>query len=193
MHRSFSRALICRLAGIPERIGHYTRKRSFLLTQKILPPKKDSLHRIDYYLDVIEKAGLKVEDRYTDFYISQEDADFVADFLSRNKINPGDFLVVVNPGGNWISKRWPKEHWAQLSDMLIEDYGAKVVITGGHNDVNLAKHITDMMKSKPLLPAVHLISSSLGRWLRKLRYLLLRYGRCISQTASAQKNSGYFH
>ncbi len=151
LHRSFSRALICRLAGIPERIGHYTRKRSFLLTQKILPPKKDSLHRIDYYLDVIEKAGLKVEDRYTDFYISQEDADFVADFLSRNKINPGDFLVVVNPGGNWISKRWPKEHWAQLSDMLIEDYGAKVVITGGHNDVNLAKHITDMMKSKPVI------------------------------------------
>ncbi|MDD5097985.1 MAG: glycosyltransferase family 9 protein, partial [Candidatus Omnitrophica bacterium] len=56
LHKSFSRALICRLSGIPERIGHYTKKRGFLLTQKIIPPKKDSIHRIDYYLDVIEKA-----------------------------------------------------------------------------------------------------------------------------------------
>ena len=35
LHRSFSRTLICRLAGIPERIGHYTKKRAFLLTKKI--------------------------------------------------------------------------------------------------------------------------------------------------------------
>src|SRR3990167_7032488 len=41
LHRSFSRTLICRLAGITERIGYYTRKRAFLLTKKIPPPKKD--------------------------------------------------------------------------------------------------------------------------------------------------------
>ena len=45
LHRSFSRALICRLAGIPERIGHYTKKRGFLLTKKIMPPKRDSRER----------------------------------------------------------------------------------------------------------------------------------------------------
>jgi len=60
LHRSFSRALICRLAGIENRIGHYTRKRSFLLTRKIPMPKSDSMHRIDFYLSVIEKSGLRV-------------------------------------------------------------------------------------------------------------------------------------
>lgn len=34
-HRSFTRALICRLAGIPERIGYGRRKTGFLLTEKI--------------------------------------------------------------------------------------------------------------------------------------------------------------
>ncbi|MCK9604707.1 MAG: glycosyltransferase family 9 protein, partial [Candidatus Omnitrophica bacterium] len=63
LHRSFSRALICRLAGIEQRIGYNTKKRSFLLTKKINMPKQDSLHRIDFYLNVIEKAGLRVEDR----------------------------------------------------------------------------------------------------------------------------------
>ncbi len=151
LHRSFSRALICRLAGIPERIGHYTRKRAFLLTRKIPPPKIDSLHRIDYYLDVIEKAGLKVEDRYTDFYFSDEDADFVKDFLSRRGIKPEDFLVVINPGGNWMSKRWPKDYWAQLCDMLVKRNKAKIVITGGHNDITLVTHIKQMMQTDPVI------------------------------------------
>lgn len=86
LHRSFSRALICRLADIPHRIGFYTRKRAFLLTKAIIPPKKDSLHRIDHYLYLIEKAGLKLEDRYLDFFVSDEDKKSVEDFLSRNSI-----------------------------------------------------------------------------------------------------------
>ena len=69
-----------RLAGIPERIGYYTKKRAFLLTKKIIPPARDSLHRIDYYLNLIEKAGLKVEDRYPEFFISDEDEQFVEIF-----------------------------------------------------------------------------------------------------------------
>src|SRR4030042_6140538 len=55
LHRSFSRALITALAGIPERIGYYTKKRGFLLTRKIPPVGMNSLHRIDYYLNVIKK------------------------------------------------------------------------------------------------------------------------------------------
>ncbi len=151
LHRSFSRALICRLAGIPKRIGHYTRKRGFLLTQKIMPPPKDSLHRIDYYLDIIERAGLKVEDRYTDFYFDDEDARLVQEFLNNNSVDSSDFLVAINPGGNWPSKRWPKDYWAELSDKLIENLKAKVVITGGHSDQSLAAHIKERMKFKPII------------------------------------------
>jgi len=151
LHRSFSRALICRLAGIPERLGHYTRKRSFLLTQKIIPPPRDSLHRIDYYLDIIEKAGLKVEDRYTEFYISDEDVKFTREFLSKNSISNQNFLVVINPGGNWLSKRWPKEYWAELADKLIEGFGAKVVIAGGHSDISLAQQIKSKMRFRPII------------------------------------------
>ncbi|PIP19906.1 MAG: lipopolysaccharide heptosyltransferase II [Candidatus Omnitrophica bacterium CG08_land_8_20_14_0_20_41_16] len=151
LHRSFSRALICRLAGIPERIGYYTRKRGFLLTRKIIPPPKDSLHRIDYYLDIIKKAGLKVEDRYTEFYITDEDIKFAREFLNKNLVSNKDLLVVINPGGNWLPKRWPKEYWAELADKLIEGFGAKVVVTGGYNDLSLTSEIKSRMKFKPII------------------------------------------
>jgi lipopolysaccharide heptosyltransferase II len=151
LHRSFSRTLICRLAGIRERIGHYTKKRAFLLTKKIMPPPKDSLHRIDYYLDVIEKSGLRVEDRYLDFYVSPQDEVQVDNFFKKNSIKPDDFVVGLNPGGNWMPKRWPADYWAVLADKLIDQYKAKVIITGSITDLQLAGQIKDAMKQAPLV------------------------------------------
>ena len=151
LHRSFSRALICRLADITGRIGYYTKKRSFLLTQKIILPKRDTLHRIDYYLNIIEQAGLRVEDRYLEFFVEEENLRFVEDFLNKNSLTKGDFLVAINPGGNWYLKRWPKEYWATLADRLITDYGAKVIITGSHGDVPVAKDIKGLMTGEPVI------------------------------------------
>jgi len=153
LHRSFSRALICRLAAIPKRIGYYTKKRGFLLTKKIVAPKINSMHRIDYYLNIIDKAGLKVEDRYSEFFFSEEDAKTVEDFLNKESIGKGDFLVAINPGANWYLKRWPKEYWARLADSLISEWGAKVIITGSPNDISLAEDIRGLMKAKPIIAA----------------------------------------
>lgn len=151
LHRSFSRLLICRLAGIPERIGYYTKKRGFLLTKKITPPRKVALHRIDYYLYIIEKAGLRAEDRYLEFFISEEDLKFVGGFLNKEAIKKDDFLVAINPGGNWLPKRWLKEYWAVLADSLIDEFGARVIITGGYSDISLAEEIRSLMKEKPIV------------------------------------------
>jgi len=153
LHRSFRRALICRLAGIRERIGHYTRKRGFLLTKSFKPPVRDSIHRIDYYLDIIEKAGLKVEDRFTDFYFRQEDVRFVEDFLSKKGIRENEFLVGINPGGNWQPKRWPREYWAILADSLIDKFHARVFIFGAQSDLKEATAIAGQMKNKPIIAA----------------------------------------
>jgi len=151
LHRSFSRALLCWMAGIPQRIGYYTRKRGFLLTKKIVPLSSDSLHRIDYYLNIIEKAGLRVEDRFPEFFIKEEDQDSSNAFLAGKGITPDDFLVGINPGGNWMPKRWPREYWARLADLLIDKLKAEVIITGALTDISLAREIQVLMKGKPIL------------------------------------------
>ncbi len=151
LHRSFTRALICRLAGIPQRIGYHTKKRAFLMSSKIIPPERDAMHRIDYYLNVIEKAGLKVQDRYTEFFISDEDIELVENFLKKNSVGKNDFLAVINPGGNWLPKRWPGEYWGELADKLISEYKARVIITGSAGDTLLAEGIKNLMKEKPVL------------------------------------------
>jgi len=168
LHRSFTRTLICRLADIPERIGYSTKKRAFLLTKKIIPPKKNSLHRIDYYLNIIEKAGLRVEDRYTEFFISDEDEKFIKEFLDNNAVKKNDFLVGINPGGNWLPKRWPSLYWARVADRLISDFGFKVIITGSTSDIGLAREIKEAMIERPIFACAKLNIKQLGALCKRL-------------------------
>jgi lipopolysaccharide heptosyltransferase II len=146
LHRSFTRTLLCLLAGIPERIGYSTKKRDLLLTEKFKAPRIQDVHRIDYYLGLIETWGIKVEDRFSDFVTSDEDLRFADDFLSKSALKKDDFLVALNPGGNWLLKRWPKENWAILADKLAAELGAKIIITGSQHDVALAKEIRSLMR-----------------------------------------------
>lgn len=168
LHRSFSRTLICRLAGIPQRIGYTTKKRTFLLTKKITPPKRDSLHRIDYYLNIIEKADLRVEDRYTEFFVGEEDEEFVNKFLDDNSVKKDEFLVGVNPGGNWLPKRWPSHYWARLSDQLISKFRFKVIITGSTSDIALAKEIRSLMIERPIVACAELNIKQLAALCKRL-------------------------
>jgi lipopolysaccharide heptosyltransferase II len=151
LHRSFSRALITFLAGIPERIGYSTPKRAWLLTKKNQPPDANSLHRIDYYLGVVKSAGLKVEDRHTDFFIADKDLERVDKFLNDHGICEEDFLVGINPAGNWSPKRWPKEYFIELVNRLIKECSAKIIITGGPQDLSLAEEICAAIEGQAIV------------------------------------------
>ena len=167
-HRSFTRALITYLAGIPERIGYTGAKRGFILTENIPQPSKDSGHRIDYYLGVVEKAGFKVEDRYSEFFTNELDEKFVEEFLKNQGIDKKDFIVAVNPGGNWHLKRWPKEYFAKLSDALIAELKAKVIILGAESDLGLSRAIRAEMKEKPLIAAGKFNLKQLAAFFKKI-------------------------
>lgn len=167
LHRSMTRALICFLAGIPERIGHTSKKRAFLLTKKIKPADENNMHRLDYYLDVIEKAGLRIEDRYSEFFFTAEDAKAAEEFLFKNT-SGRDFVVALNAGGNWLPKRWPKENWAALADKLIEELGVRVVFTGGPLDIKLVKEIEGLMKNKPIIACGLFNLKQTGAFLKKV-------------------------
>jgi lipopolysaccharide heptosyltransferase II len=151
LHRSFTRALFCRLSGIPIRHGYFTKKRGFLLTKKIIMPDKDALHRIDFYLNIIKEAGLEVKDRFLEFFFEDSDVKFVDNFLNKHSISRDDFTVVLNPGGNWLPKRWPQKYWAELADKLIKEHRVKVIITGSPADMPLVSEIRKLMVSDPIV------------------------------------------
>lgn len=147
LHRSFSRALIVRLAGIPYRAGYDTKGRRFLLTHPVreLDAK---VHRVDYFLNILSELDLMpvFPDRFYKFYFREEELENVMSQLDALSLPSGKF-VVLNPGGNWDKKRWPAESFAALADLLYNKFDLKVVISGSEADELLAGEIIKNVKT----------------------------------------------
>lgn len=166
-HRSFSRALTVYLSGIPRRIGYHTPKRALLLTDALPMPKKDSLHRVDYYLGIIKGLGCGSQDRRYEFFTNRKDDIFIEHFLQEEGIGSEEFLVCLNAGGNWGPKRWPEENFAKLADRLISECNAKVIFSGSKEDVGLVKEIAGAMAHKPVIAAGRTSLSQLAALFKK--------------------------
>lgn len=134
LHRSLSRALFCYLAGIKRRAGYAYPKRAFLLTDKITPIDKDSFHKQDYYLNILEKIGVKIEDKNCSFYISQQQKGLADKFIQKHAKNI-KYLIAVNPLSNWPPKDWAIENYIELISLLKEKLGsAKFFLTSKNKD-----------------------------------------------------------
>lgn len=146
LHRSFTKALIGYLTGAKIRIGYPTKNRGRLLT-KAVEEMDIGAHSADIFLNLAGDPKATVKKPRYEFFITDDDRRYVKDLLSARGVASGDKFIALCPGGNWDPKRWPKENFAALSDMLVRKYGVKVVITGGAKEKNLAEDIRNMMKS----------------------------------------------
>lgn len=149
-HKSFTRTLCCFLAGIKKRIGYYTKKRGFLLTEKVVLPKEE-FHRADTFYYLVTKSKIPEGERYCDFFISSEDKNYIDDFLKKHNLGMGKKIVVLHVGGNWALKRWPEKNFIPLIDTLMEEYNADVIISGSFLDQPLASEIASKTKQKPFI------------------------------------------
>ena len=150
LHRSFTKALIVFLAGVKERIGYPTKRRAMLLT-KMIEPIPGEAHKVEYFLNIARSSGLAPKSNSYEFFINDSHRKSIADLLRSSGVSENDTIVVLCPGGNWDPKRWPKDNFAKLADMLAEETGARIMITGARKDAKLAEDIKGMMRVSPVI------------------------------------------
>jgi ADP-heptose:LPS heptosyltransferase len=63
------------------------------------------------------------------------------------KINSGDPLVLLNPGSDRPSRRWPAASFAEVADRLAGKCSAKIVIIGNKAEEALAHEIIAKMEA----------------------------------------------
>lgn len=143
LHRSLTRALLVYLAGIPQRVGYDEKNRGKFLTHKV-EFLDEPVHRSDRYLNVIESYGVPVNDRRCQLSVSENAKRDIRGILKSKDINESDYLVVVNPGGNWDLKRWPARNFSLLIRGFLVDRGVKVVISGAQKDVSFIKEMNGL-------------------------------------------------
>lgn len=149
LHRSFTRALMVFLSGIEMRIGYKTKHRGFLLTKPLEEPGLD-LHKVEYFLNIAKNCGIDVSDKDYEFFVNGNERMAIDRFLKDRGVEKKDILVVLNPGGNWPPKRWPKERFAELSDRLSNELKIKTVVTGALKDSGLGREIVDLSQDQSI-------------------------------------------
>jgi heptosyltransferase-2 len=137
-HRSFRSGLVCRLAGIPRRIGFSTSAARFLMTRTV--PYVSSQHEILRNLALAGPLGIELRTlELPAVFPSQEDRERVDAILESA---PGEIAkrVALAPGSVWNTKCWPEARFSALAGMLRHE-GYEVVLVGGESDAMLCERI----------------------------------------------------
>ncbi len=125
-HRSLRSALLARLAGIPVRIGFDSSAGSFLFTHKV--PFSWLIHDLERNLTLL--LPLAEGAAQAPFPALRGSAAALQGAAAGENI-----FIGANPGSVWPTKRWPAGHWARLIKRLSAEYGTRVLLVGGKNEV----------------------------------------------------------
>lgn len=142
VQNAFEAGMIPALAGIPYRLGYAADGRGPLLRPAIpKTPAHKRLHMIDYYLGILEGAGLRTFGRELRLPISPEERTAAEARL--RSLGAGYPRIGLAPGAAFgTAKQWPPMRYGELARRIGEVWpGAAVLVFGGPGDRELGDRI----------------------------------------------------
>ena len=133
-------------------------------------------HWAQIYLEVVApvtKGVLEWPITY-EYQVSAIDEQAVTAILLELGRRDDEFLLVLHPGGNLFvnSKRWDPQKFAQVADHLVGRTGARVLITGSKNEVDVASRVAGYMKQPCKVVAGQLNLGQMGALLKHTKLLI---------------------
>lgn len=147
-HRSFTSALMAKLAGIPRRVGFSSSQGRWLMTETV--PFQWGVHDVERNLALLKALGVRQSAGELTLETDSTAVETVRRRLAEEGVKDGQRLIGVNPGSVWATKRWLPAGFAAVTDRLIRELGAQVVFIGGLKDEVVMQEILGMMKEKPI-------------------------------------------
>jgi lipopolysaccharide heptosyltransferase I len=129
-------ALMCLVSGARRRVGlSSAREGARYAYTDILPVKDfDALHAVDRYWLVAEALGVGDGPKTFSVPITAEARRWAEETLAGL---PRPWLMLA-VGSQWVTKRWPPEHYAALVRAAQAEYGGSAVFVGTREEADLA-------------------------------------------------------
>ncbi|MDP2912813.1 MAG: glycosyltransferase family 9 protein [Candidatus Omnitrophota bacterium] len=152
---NYQYSMFLKLLGVRRRLGFNYRNRGKFLTDRIDMEGFDDKHVIEYYLDVLKLLDIDT-DKYEiepRIYASPIGLKFADRVLKENGMRESDQLIGMLPGcgESWGEdagyRRWPGRNFAVLADMLVENYGARIILLGNQKETGLCGAVAAAMKN----------------------------------------------
>ena len=137
--------LMAFLSGANRRAGYGIGGGGYLLTD--LVPCVGHKHKVQFHLDLVRAlGGNSASPDSMSLYPTDEDRQRVERLFHEMGIKQEEFLVGLHPGGRVALKCWDMKSYAEVADALTERYGARIIVTGGADEVALGDKLLRLMK-----------------------------------------------
>jgi lipopolysaccharide heptosyltransferase II len=144
-------ALMCRLAGIQQRLAHSRENPYGLLThwrpetdpvdaspkpEDHRQGRRELRHEVRRQLDLLASVGatLPASDEGLRFALRPVDRESLRQRLARAGIEDHEPIVVVHPGARAPSRRWPAERFGHAALLVARECHCRIVVAGGRAD-----------------------------------------------------------
>src|SRR6266536_2473710 len=133
-------AYLCYLADIPLRVAVSIDGPGSLLTTRHKHPER-MMHEVERGLDLVGSIGFETDDLDLVLSVPQDARAQIVDLLTDYAIDLTRPLVVVHPGCSMPARTYPWQMYSRIVDLLVEQLGASVVLTGARDEQALVEDV----------------------------------------------------
>jgi len=119
------------------------------------PQYGDKAHIIDYQITQLSRLGFEVPDKIPKLFPNEDDLKRASDFFTQRKLCSRSLAIAIHIGSGSREKIWSPHCFAQLSEKLIEDDGAKIIVPIGPADEEIAQEYFTLIASDAILPLIN--------------------------------------
>jgi heptosyltransferase-2 len=147
---SFSSAWMLRRAGVQRTLGYARNGRSWLLTDRVPPPRERGLivpaPMARYYLDLVGRLGCATDRTDLELRVTAEEDAAVDRVLVEAGLEGAKPLVAIAPGASFgASKMWPPARFAEAADAILARRGGAAWVLPGPGEEGPARTIEARM------------------------------------------------
>lgn len=142
-------ALVTYFSGAKYRVGYRFKWRQYCYNI-VVKPRGGEVHNTEFNLDALRAIGISISDCSIHFPLVREAESFAEEFFSKEKLQD-KFVVALNAGGGWYTKRWRPSQFAKLGDKIANEFDAQILLTWGPGEKEDAEQIRSMMSHRAIL------------------------------------------
>ncbi|MFA7420327.1 MAG: glycosyltransferase family 9 protein [Melioribacteraceae bacterium] len=143
-----SSAQITFFSGSKVRVGFPFRGRKYAYNL-LGPEERSTWHNAILHLKVLEKFGLSTTHKNL-LYALDETSKSFADKYFNDTFAENDFVVGICPTGSWASKKCDASKFAEIAELVIKKYNAKILILWGKGDEVDGERLFSLLKEKAI-------------------------------------------
>ncbi len=145
-------ALLCQMAGIPQRIAHCRENPYQLLTHWVRETEPGiPRHEVQRQLDLVAQLGCRPTSTRLSLRITEHDRAAAAAALEGLGIESGSDWLLLHPGASAASRRYPTSQWQQAAGLLERRCKLPLLVAGGPDDAALVQAIVGTPARWPAL------------------------------------------